>query len=748
MTGTDPLLDQLALCVVRIDRDGEFEGTGFFVAPDMVLTCGHVVHGRRPITVFTADGAAYSAEPITALLSPDDPRAAFYPQPDAALLHVSNVPAGHPCVRLEAADPAVGSDTLHLTAYTKGENAPDAVARSGAMLHLERLFEQEGCTLYKLREGQVIGGFSGGPLLNIRTGSVCAIVDSSRSPTLDLGGFGVPIAAVATIDPGLLTRNADFNASDARWARAHEEQTRLVAERDGRRDLLPLLPPVLELEWGPDVSPSELLRPRHAVVPFVPRGDLLGQVMRWRESDERLRVLVLTGAGGFGKSRTAAEVCRAAEDAGWTAGPIDADVDGLAGLTELSTWPGRAMIALDYAETRPTLVTNLLKRLLRRRNGAPCRVVLVVRQGGSRQPLTDLFATGDARDELARLLRRAEFVGLGHGERELDRRELFASASTAFARVLSGAAAAVPDLYADHFERPLFVLAAALLAVANPDLDLSGLSAEELMGEILDRHEASYWERSDDRLNLGLHLDDRRTAVALTALCGLSSDQDDERLVRLVPNLRDAPAERVMNVVRWLRDLYGPHSTLEPDLLAEVLVKRTVTASPELVGAVLDAASDAQLTRALVVLSRVAGWSEIVREMVRSTLDNRLPALVTRAEADELVTALLLAVGAARPVLGAIRAQDDAPVRSASAGMLAVEIGRLAVAGLRAAVDSGQDTDRPTLSVALVKLSKILSETGRPVEGLAPIEEAVDICRAFASSDHAGALLALSLIHI
>lgn len=279
-------------------------------------------------------------------------------------------------------------------------------------------------------------------------------------------------------------------------------------------------------------------------------------------------------------------MCRAAEEAGWTAGPLDAA--GPADLADLLAWPGRTVVAVEYAETRPDLVTELLKRLLRRRGGPPCRVVLVVRQGGARQGLVDLFATGDARDEVAGLLRRAEFVGLGHGERELDRRDLFAAATPEFARLLDGAAPPVPDLRAEHFERPLFVLAAALLAVANPELDVAGLSAEQLMDEILDRHGAVYWERSDTRAGLALDPADRRTAVALAVLCGLHGDEDDERLVRLVPSPRDTLAERATSVVRWLRGLYGAQGTLEPDLLAEVLAARTITDAPELVGAALE----------------------------------------------------------------------------------------------------------------------------------------------------------------
>lgn len=177
---------------------GSSRGTGFLVAPGEVLTCAHVVHDGRPTTVATASGTVHDAEPITELLAPDDPAATFYPQPDAAVLRLVDPPDGHPCVRLEAADPALG-DPLQITAYTMGEYTPDEVERSGATLHLETLFEMEGSRIYKLREGQVIGGFSGGPLLNLRTGGVCAVIDSSRPASTDLGGFGVPVAAITAL---------------------------------------------------------------------------------------------------------------------------------------------------------------------------------------------------------------------------------------------------------------------------------------------------------------------------------------------------------------------------------------------------------------------------------------------------------------------------------------------------------------------------------------------------------------------
>ncbi len=733
----DPLLELLAACVVRIDRDGRFEGSGFLVAPGEVLTCAHVAHGGLPLTVHTSDGATYPAEPITALLAPDDERARFYPEPDAVVLRVRGLTAGHPCVRLEDARPAVG-DVLQLTSFTEGEYAPGRVVRTGATLHMESLFEQDGCTLYKLREGQVLGGFSGGALLNRRTGGVCALVDSSRSTTSDLGGFGVPVTAIlAEIDAGLLARNAAVHASDRRWDVAVEAQRMIEADRSGARDALPLLPPVVELDWDSDESPSELLRARHAVVPFVRRGDLLEQVMRWREREDRLSVMVLTGAGGFGKTRTAAEICLAAAAAGWTAGLLDAEPDALEGLDDLVTWPGRTVVAVDYAETRPAVVTHLLKRLLSRRGGGRCRVMLIVRQGGGRDGLIEQFATGDARDDLARLLRRAELVGLGRGERELDRRALFCAGNSRFAALLNGPVAGVPDLRAEHFERPLFVLAAALLAAASPELDVSALTAEQLLTGVLDRHEAAYWERTDQRLGLGLDRSDRRATVALAVLGGLRSDEDDQQLMRLVPALRDASAERLMAIVRWLRALYGPHGSLEPDLLAEFLVIRIAAETPGLVDAVLGTVSDVQLARALVVLSRAAARSDHLREMVRDALDERLPDLVERVGAGgtDLTVALHLAVAATKPMFGAVNAQYRMQIRSSAAGLLALDLGDLAVDALRRAVAKDQPTYQSALAAALTMRASTLSMIGRPNEGLEPIAEAVRIYGELAAAD-------------
>lgn len=467
--------------------------------------------------------------------------------------------------------------------------------RSGTAVRTAATFGFEGelrtdrGRLLKLKRGQVAHGFSGAPLLNLRSAGVCALVDSTRDARSDLGGFGVPVAAFLGALPGLAERNAAFHERNRRWARAVERDAVARAARDGRAGRLPLTAPVAELGWDGDGSRVELLHPRYGVVPFVGREALLANLMLWRERSDPLSVVVLAGPGGFGKTRTAIEACVDAGRAGWTSGFL-AGIDGhpFAGLDLLAGWPGRLFVAVDYAETRPPgAVAELLGSLLDRPASASARVVLVMRQGGIRDELRELLAIGDRRLELGRVVDSAELVRLDRDVVQIDRAELFGVAAEVFGRRLyRPTRPPLPDLSADHFARPLFVLAAALLCTAEVGVDVAGLAADEVLGAVLDRHEAEYWDRWNRGLGVGLSREQQRRAVALVALLGAETEQDALDLVGMLPGLAGASRGRCLDVVGWLSSLYGAGGLdgrplvrpLEPDLLAEVLVARELAA--------------------------------------------------------------------------------------------------------------------------------------------------------------------------
>ena len=741
----NPLLELLADCVVRIDCEGAFAATGFFVAPGEILTCAHVVHGcERPSVSWAGEQRAVAAVEAVPDLAPDDETAAFYPLPDLALLALEDA-FEHPCVllgeRLPAADVVV-----RLCAFTKGEHAAGAVARSAASTVYEGSLTEDEETLLKLRDGQILGGFSGGPLLDVGGGAVCGVVESSRDARSALGGFGVPVASVLATFDGLKDRNAAFHDRDERWERAVEAER--VAERtraSGFRSL-PLrsgAAPAL----AKDASPSAVLLPRRRVVPLVGREELLARFMLWRERDDPLSIAIVAGAGGYGKTRLAAELCLAAHDAGWTAGLLDPpDSEERAGETidALAGWPGRLHVAIDYAETRPDLVNELLRTVRRYPDRLPVRIVLVVRQAGTRAAMRDLFVSRRVSEELADLYDAAQFVNLDASVHAVDRGVLFERAAAAFATHFESGpyAGRIPRLGADHFDRPLYVLVAASLAVRAPEVDPDALGERDLLLELLDRHEASYWERWDERLGVGLDERDRPAAVALAGLLGSSSEAETLALVRLVPGLGDATQERVRLAGRWLGSLYGAGdldvvAPLEPDRLAEVLIGRAL-ADAAAIGAALDAASPAQLARALNVLARAASEHERLRLAARAALDERLAGLArdlasTAAPDVELVAALRLVMQVVRPLAGASAASRELFDAGRTLGPFRVDVNELSVAASRALVEA--DADRlPDLAGSLNNLFAGLSDVGRAGEALAAIEEAVEHYRVLAAA--------------
>jgi hypothetical protein len=446
-------------------------------------------------------------------------------------------------------------------------------------------------------------------------------------------------------------------------------------------------------------------------------------------------------------------VCRLADRAGWSGGLLGGvaliDRPGEA-LEELAAWPGHLLVAVDYAETRPDLVAGLLLRLYHRTGGARVRVVLVVRQALTKRQLEDLFATGDAREELVGVLRRAELVRLDSDEHELDRAELFEQALAAFVGRVGAVrpTASTPRLRADHFGRPLMVLAAALLVAWTPGTDIGALSDDELAAEVLNRHEAQYWDHWNRHLGVGLDRGDQRRLVAVATLLGAVTEDEASTVVRLVPGFRATGDERVRAIARWLSRLYGSGrldtrpaiAPLEPDFLAEVLVATELTALPELIGDAFDAASDRQLARALLVLSRAVEGRDQLIDPTRTALNERLSGLFRRLAAQqdrdaELVAGIRLALRSVRPFAGAITAISELPEASTALAPLAAEVTLLAVEALRTLAEANPDRYLPNLASALNKLSNALSDLGRRGEALTACQEAVELRRTLAEAN-------------
>ncbi|MFI8520846.1 trypsin-like peptidase domain-containing protein [Streptomyces sp. NPDC085481] len=208
----------------RVHVTGATRGTGFFVAPGLVVTCAHVAGAERGAVVeVVCDGGTYEGVIRAASPAPrgNRSRGELWPYPDLAVVELRDPPAGHPCVWLDAMPLPSGTE-LTAAGYSDVYETGVAAERS-TPLRAGGCQVFQGGPMVELRDGEVNHGLSGGPVLSHRSGGVCAVVKATRRKDSDLGGLGTPVAALRLLDADVyreLIRAHDvFHAADDRWAR-------------------------------------------------------------------------------------------------------------------------------------------------------------------------------------------------------------------------------------------------------------------------------------------------------------------------------------------------------------------------------------------------------------------------------------------------------------------------------------------------------------------------------------------------
>ena len=102
--------------------------------------------------------------------------------------------------------------------------------------------------------------------------------------------------------------------------------------------------------------------------------------MRWAREGSSARVRFLTGAGGTGKTRLAAEVAQRLRKDGWEAGFVPLKGNPLQGLSK----PGRLLI-VDYPEDKRSRISELLRQLsMMEDSDVPVRILLLSRESFGR----------------------------------------------------------------------------------------------------------------------------------------------------------------------------------------------------------------------------------------------------------------------------------------------------------------------------------------------------------------------------
>jgi len=189
------LIENLRTCCVQIM--GKKPGCGFFIGSKLIVTCAHVVGELDegfPVKVrdWTSDGI-HEIDPQPLLL-------ARFVDDDLALIetHVK-----HPTFASLHSEIHVGDKLVGV-----GFPIREETSNSNYLYEFDQFTaEYEGSVDYinasdhsktelKLKNGQVKPGFSGGPLLNLRTGRVVGIITATRNKNNNLGGWFIGISTL------------------------------------------------------------------------------------------------------------------------------------------------------------------------------------------------------------------------------------------------------------------------------------------------------------------------------------------------------------------------------------------------------------------------------------------------------------------------------------------------------------------------------------------------------------------------
>lgn len=236
-------------CLVRIDADKYGRGgSGFFVAPNRVLTCAHIVGEviGRPVSGFWQKqcwrgiveysspqaGAGSDGRPGVPAASDKD---GIWPLPDLAII-LLDVPLDHACVRLSSRNATEGNE-MAAVGWCRNLGRLSSFSLFSVDLHYPGpTGPDEDQQLLRLVGDRLEPGMSGAPLLDLSTGEVCGVLKSTRSKQQE--GYAVPIGYLRTALPAelrlALWRDHDtHHATKREWTRAQDQLWQTYSARPG-----------------------------------------------------------------------------------------------------------------------------------------------------------------------------------------------------------------------------------------------------------------------------------------------------------------------------------------------------------------------------------------------------------------------------------------------------------------------------------------------------------------------------------
>ncbi|GAA2892871.1 hypothetical protein Acy02nite_40210 [Actinoplanes cyaneus] len=272
-TVVDQLTDHLRKCLVLISEP--VGGSGFFIAPNMIVTCAHVAGG--PGSRVTVRWRGQELRGLVRWGSAPGPGHEISPYPDVAVVEVE-LPEGsqQPVVWLDDHRPASSADFVALGHADVFGRSPERT--TGRYTH-----GGEYAKMIRLVGDTVESGMSGGPVLNIETGGICGITKAARQVGQMSGGVAVLIRALRLIMPAEAYRalrrgHEAHHRRNHAWFRAAGNGTIEVRRESHLRELLAQLPPMGDDEYLADyrrVAGDPAAEPSH---PLLDHGDVVAEL--------------------------------------------------------------------------------------------------------------------------------------------------------------------------------------------------------------------------------------------------------------------------------------------------------------------------------------------------------------------------------------------------------------------------------------------------------------------------------------
>ena len=503
-------------------------------------------------------------------------------------------------------------------------------------------------------------------------------------------------------------------------------------------------PPWLERE------PTLLLLPEYGITPFAGRDGHLDTLQTWCLNDTAPPLRLITGAGGSGKTRLAAEACVRMTGQGWQTGFADPKAPG--GRAQLE-FDRPTLLVIDDADLNVPLLTDLVRTVSYWPPGTPAvRLLLLARH------TTIWWDTLNRNTDHAAGALADSTLELHDGQlTPASRTDQHTRALTAFAAHLPHpVTSAGPVSLADPaFANPLLVHMQALLTVCGAQVPATSHAIrEQILNAVLDR-ERKRWA---DTFPAGVPTGGARTcqqAVTVATLLAPPTEIATGHAMTVIDEFApEAAAGARAAVATWLRELYPGSdppwvAPLRPDLLAEQLLATCAQLTELVLAGYASITMPEQAEQVLTELTR-ADTRPPVHGALDRLLDDHLPDLLTAAidaPASRLPDLIDRALQLAPQPRQAAQLAGQMPHYSVRLAALAATLTSQTVTQFRADARSGEPDAVDRLARSLTGLGARLGDLGRPEEALAASQEAVDTYRGLAAAEFRPDL-ALSLTNL